>query len=164
MSVAKTLEQARDFFVELKILHQRHWQSKENPGAFGSLFANEFHETLIQTRFPYGEIQIAEFSAGPKRIGYLYNFVLEDVVTNYQTGLCYEDNPKLKPGLVAHSLAIDHNLRQGLGTYDLLMGKQRYKRNLATHTEDMVWLALQKRRLRFQVETWVKDVRKTFFS
>jgi CelD/BcsL family acetyltransferase involved in cellulose biosynthesis len=150
--VADTLEKARDFFDKLRELHQQYWVSKGQPGAFGSDFALRFHRSLIRRRFSEGEIQLAEIRAGTQPIGYLYNFVHDRVVYNYQSAFRYESDPRLKPGFVSHYLAVRHSVNAGMRTYDFLMGNQRFKESLATDRGRMAWLVLQKPRIRFALE------------
>jgi CelD/BcsL family acetyltransferase involved in cellulose biosynthesis len=97
--------------------------------------------------------------SGAEPIGYLYNFVHRGAVLNYQSGLRYESDAKLKPGLVAHTLLIEENLRRGARIYDLLMGNQRYKRSLATDEGTMCELVVQRERLRFRLENLARVAR-----
>ena len=152
LRVAKTLVEAKNFFAEMKALHQAQWNARGEPGAFATDFSNEFHRRLMESRFEEGAIQLLKICAGSKRIGYLYNFVHDGVVCNYQSGFEREEDPRLKWGMVSHCKAIDYALREGMRTYDFLMGNQRYKRSLATTTEYMTWLVLQQHRIRFKVE------------
>ena len=161
--VADTLEQAEHYFDNLRQLHQQYWISKGVPGAFGSEFALSFHRNLIRSRFCKGEIQLAKICAGQEPIGYLYNFVFDRVVYNYQSAFRYDTDNRLKPGLVSHCCAVRYNLEAGMKTYDLLMGTQRFKQNLATHQGEMAWLVLQKPRIRFRFEQvalrWYRKLR-----
>ena len=163
--VADTLERAQHCFESLRRLHQQYWVSKGMPGAFGSEFALDFHHRMIRSRFPMGEIQLAEICVGTAPIGFLYNFVFNRVVYNYQSAFRYDDDARLKPGLVSHCRAVQYNVDAGMKTYDLLMGTQRFKQNLATHQGKMAWLVLQKPRIRFRLEQvairWRRQLRGT---
>jgi hypothetical protein len=150
--VAGTLEQAQEYFENLVSLHQQYWEVKGMSGAFGSKFSHDFHNHLICTRFEMGEIQLAELRVGTMALGYLYNFVLDRVVYNYQSAFRYDEDSKLKPGLVSHCYAVQYNVQTGMKAYDLLMGTQRYKQSLATHRREMVWLVVQKPKIRFRLE------------
>lgn len=150
--VAETLEGAQHCFENLRRLHQQYWVSKGMPGAFGSEFALDFHRSLIRSRFSKGEIQLAEICVGTVPVGYLYNFVFNRVVYNYQSAFRYDNDTRLKPGLVSHCRAVQYSIDAGMKTYDLLMGTQRFKQNLATHRGIMAWLVLQKPRIRFRLE------------
>jgi CelD/BcsL family acetyltransferase involved in cellulose biosynthesis len=150
---AQSLDQAMAYFDELTQLHQAYWNARGHPGAFASEFARRFHRTLIQTWLPSGSIQLLRVAAGTNLIGYLYNFEHRGVISSYQSGFRYSDNPKLKPGLVSHALAIQTSLSAGASSYDLLMGRQQYKEMLATRRGDMSWLVIQQPRVRFALES-----------
>lgn len=160
---ADTLPVALSFFSELVTLHQQYWNSKGESGAFGSSFKQLFHDQLIRRRFHHGEIQLLRIRAGRELVGYLYNFVYQGRVYNYQSAFKYQEgNNKLKPGHVSHYMAILYNLSAGRTTYDLLMGNQRYKRSLSTGEGRMVWFVIQKPRLRFFLEGVLIKIRATF--
>ncbi len=150
--VAQTLEQAKMYFDDLRRIHQQYWISKGLKGAFGSPFTLDLHRNLISRRFSNGEIQLAKICVGTNPIGYLYNFVWKGVVSNYQSAFVYDGDGRLKPGLVSHCCAIQYNIKAGMKTYDLLMGNQRFKQNLATGRDKMAWIVLQKPRIRFRLE------------
>lgn len=150
---AQSLDQAMTYFDELVHLHQGYWRARGHPGAFASDFARRFHRTLIHTRLAHGNIHLLRIAAGSDLIGYLYNFEHRGVVASYQSGFRYRDNPKLKPGLVSHALAIQANLSGGARCYDLLMGRQQYKEMLATRRGEMSWLVIQQPRARFALES-----------
>ncbi|HXV75792.1 MAG TPA: GNAT family N-acetyltransferase [Candidatus Polarisedimenticolaceae bacterium] len=149
---AADVDHALELLGSLKELHQRHWVDRGERGAFGTDFALSFHDSLVRARFPHGEIQLLRVSVGDRPVGYLYNLVQGGVVSNYQSAFVYEDDPKVKPGLVSHYKAIELNLARGADCYDFLMGHQRYKSSLATDEERMIWLVLQRRLMRFELE------------
>ncbi len=159
LKVADTLEAALQFYSELKKLHQAYWQSKGEPGAFANAFLNAFHEALIRERFAAGEIELAHIACGQQTVGYLYNFVYQGCVANYQSGFRYEDDPKCKPGLVAHTLAVEHALQFGRQKYDFLAGDERYKQSLGTHTGRFTWHVLQRPRLKFRIENALRSAK-----
>ncbi|HLF10145.1 MAG TPA: GNAT family N-acetyltransferase [Gammaproteobacteria bacterium] len=152
LTQADDVEQAERFFGEMVEIHQQYWGARGQPGAFGSAFALDFHRALVRARLPHGEVQLLRASAGNELIGYLYNFCFRGTASSYQSGLRYSSDPKLKPGLVSHCLAIQRHLDGGAETYDLLMGRQQYKEMLATRQSQMSWLVLQRPRMRFRVE------------
>jgi CelD/BcsL family acetyltransferase involved in cellulose biosynthesis len=141
-----------EYFSKLRDLHQAYWVARGSPGAFSTDFARAFHRELLAVAMPRGEIQLARITSGSDIIGYLYNFRHRGVVSNYQSGIRYTDNSRLKPGLTAHQLAIEHNLANGARVYDLLMGDQRYKKSLSTYEGRMEYLVIQRDRVRFKIE------------
>jgi len=158
LEVAATPAEAAAIFDELVALHRRSWAERGEPGAFVP-FVHDFHRRLIERRFSAGEIQLLRVRAGNTTVGCLYNFVCRGEVSFYQSGLTYETDGKLKPGLVCHALAIEHAARAGHGHYDFLAGDSRYKQSLATGARELVWLRIQKPRLQFAIEDAARSVR-----
>ncbi len=152
LEVATTQDEGQAFFERLKELHQGRWSARGERGAFAHDSVLRFHQHLIECGLPGGRVQLLRASAGSTPFAYLYNFVFNGVVYNYQGGFVYEDDHKLKPGLVAHALAVRYNLELGHDQYDLLMGDQRYKRSLGGEQGAIARLAIQRRR-----PGWVMD-------
>ena len=160
LRIADSLDEAICMFKRLKKLHQHSWIRRGQSGAFLSNFTQNFHDQLIELAVPRGHIQLIEASAGEYHFGYLYNFVMDGVVYNYQSGFLYENDARYKPGLLTHALAIEHNLHCGHKTYDFLMGDQRFKRSLTTSEAQMLALVLRRPRLKLQIEErlhWLWD-------
>ena len=142
IQTANSLDEALEVFAKLRVLHQEHWTGRGEVGAFPTDRVTDFHQALICECFPRGQVQLLTISVAGVPIGYLYNFVLDGVVSNYQTAFVYEEDGRLKPGLVSHTLAIQWCAEHEMRVYDLLMGDQQFKRSLGKEQETMVWLVL----------------------
>ena len=81
---------------------------------------------------------------GRQAIGYLYNFLHRGAVLPYQSGFAYEDDPKLKPGLVSHCLCVEAHARAGSGVYDFMAGHAQHKASLGERGPDMLYLLLKR--------------------
>jgi CelD/BcsL family acetyltransferase involved in cellulose biosynthesis len=114
---------------------------------------------LIQDRFDHREIQLLRVKCAEKTLGCLYNFVYENNVYFYQSGINYNVDKRLKPGLVIHAEAVRHNAAEDHKTYDFLGGASRYKMSLATHHNRLIWIRLQKPRLKFKIEDHLKTLK-----
>ena len=158
LEVATSPAQAVAIFDELVELHRRAWGDRGGPGAFLP-FVHAFHRRLIERRLAAGEIQLIRVRAGDTTVGCLYNFVWQGNVSFYQSGLAYETDKRLKPGLVCHALAVEHGARAGQRWYDFLAGQSRYKQSLATGARELVWIRLQQPRLRFALENAARTAR-----
>jgi CelD/BcsL family acetyltransferase involved in cellulose biosynthesis len=156
---AATLLEAQAWFEHLGKLHQHYWTSKGEPGAFATAQTQRFHAALVNRAWPRGAVEIAKVLAGDHVVGYLYNFRKGGTLYNYQSGLAYEDDAKLKPGLVCHTLTAEDALERGLQTYDLLAGSGHYKQSLSNETRSMAWAVLQQRRLTIGIENGLRSVR-----
>ncbi len=117
------------YWQELAGLHQAGWQGRGQVGAFANRAFLRFHENLMQEAPE--KISLLRISADDSVIGILYNYIHGTCVSNYQAGFAFEEDNRLKPGLVAHIYAAGFYARQGFQTYDLLAGDARYKQSLA---------------------------------
>jgi len=161
LEVARDTQSALDIYHELVVLHEDTWTKKSKTGAFSSDYLFRFHEQLIQRRFEYDEIQLLRIKSGDKMLGCLYNFVYKHNVYFYQSGMNYNLDKRLKPGLVAHVEAIRHNATAGCKTYDFLGGDSRYKLSLATDHNRLISVRLQQPLLKFRIENALKTFKHT---
>lgn len=152
LTAAKTRDEFAAYFDALQNLHQKYWIARGDRGAFGYKFLNDFHEEIALARGPLGDVELLRIAAGDFEIGYLYNFTYRGLVGAYLSGFAYEDDSKLKPGLVSHYLAIEHHLKGNANVYDLLAGDMQYKRSLAMTTPPMYWADLQQPRVKLRLE------------
>lgn len=137
---AATPEAALAFLDALAVLHQAAWIARGKPGAFANPFFRRFHRALIAEGFSRGEIDLLKITAGPRVVGYLYNFVHRGTVLAYQSGFDYAGaRTHEKPGLSAHHLAIQDAQSRGLTRYHFLAGDSRYKRSLSTGADTLYW-------------------------
>lgn len=156
---AASLADAMQAFEALILLHDLYWRGRGQPGAFSNAFTQRFHRRLIEAGLASRQIQLLSIFAGDQPIGYLYNFVYRGRVMSYQSGFDYAQDPKLKPGLVCHALAVEHNSVRGAHTYDFLMGDSQYKRSLSTHQDEMVWIDVRRPLLRFVIEDLLRSMK-----
>lgn len=137
---AASVEEALEFLDELAVLHQRYWTGRGHPGGFATPFFARFQQRMIRTCLVRGTVEIVRISAGSDVLGYVYNLVHRGHVYAYQSGIHYEDNPRLKPGLVSHVLCIEGHLAKGDKAYDFMAGEARYKGNLGQPGPDMMYM------------------------
>ena len=154
---ADSVSEALMFLDRLKQLHQEYWEGRGEPGAFSFPFFAGFQLQLIETCLHRGTIELAKVTAGADVIGYVYNLVYRGHVYAYQTGIRYEADPKLKPGLVSHCLCIQRHLDEGDHVYDFMAGEARYKANLGQPGPEMVYLLAERPAWPLQLETALQD-------
>jgi len=160
LEVAETMNDALRIFEEMLKLHQYAWEARKIESAFASESVIHFHKALIQKRFNSGEIQLLRIQAGNFTVGCLYNFVNRGEVYFYQSGMNYEANRRLKPGLVSQVEAVKYNAMTGYRVYDFLGGIERYKASLATNENQLVWIRIQKKKIKFSIENKLRDLKR----
>jgi CelD/BcsL family acetyltransferase involved in cellulose biosynthesis len=155
---AGSMTQAMDFFDRLKILHTARWQSSGKEGSFSNHLWEDFHRSLISSRFNAGEIQLLRAHNGHEDIGYLYNFIWRKHVYVLQTGFSISKDKRLMPGYVVHVLAVAYNKQKGMIMYDLMHGDSLYKRILCNQKRKLFWAVLRRRKLKFYIEKLATDM------
>jgi len=156
---AKNQEELEAYFRRMVDIHQKYWEGKNKPGAFGSDFQLLFHKKLIKLLHAEGNLQFLKISCGDEEIGYLYNFIYNRTVYSYQSGFVYGSNAKLKPGMVCHYYAILYNIANSNKRYDFLAGENQYKHSMSTNTATMNWIVLQRPLFKFWMEAMLIKLR-----
>ena len=156
---ALDVPEALAFLDGLKALHQPYWIQRGEPGAFAYPFFERFQRRLIETCQPHGGVELIRVTRGDTVIGYLYNLIYRRQVYSYQSGFLFEDDPKLKPGLVSHCLCIEMHEREGNAVYDFMAGENRYKSNLGSPGPDMHYVVLRRPTAANRLEAGLRSLR-----
>lgn len=159
LDAARGVAETMAFFDGLKALHQAHWLGRGKCGAFSYPFLERFLRALIARCLLDGAVELLRISAGAEPIGYLCNFLHRGWVGTYLSGFAYEDDARLKPGLVSYSLCAERHLAGGARVQDFLAGDERYKSSLGRPGATMYWLAVQRPRVRFQLEAGLRRLK-----
>jgi CelD/BcsL family acetyltransferase involved in cellulose biosynthesis len=157
---ARTVDEALDWLDGLEALHTPYWHSRGKPGAFATPSFRPFHRRLIAAAHPHGAVDLLRVSADGQVVGMLYNFRYRDSAYSYQSGFRYETDARLKPGLVAHTLAMQDYAGQGLSRYRFLAGDSRYKASLASASDQLAWAVLQRDSWLARAEFWLRARRR----
>jgi Acetyltransferase (GNAT) domain len=156
IDLAESLVQAQGFLDELARLHNSRWQSKGEEGSFSSPSVMDFHRRLIDRLWPVAGVDLIRVRAGETHLGYLHNFKAQGKVYFFQSGFAYDADAKLKPGMLTHTLAIEHYARNGLREYDFLAGDAQYKRSLAKQHRTINWTVAYRNRMWVRFILWVR--------
>lgn len=161
---ARDVDEAMRFYAEMQELHQHYWIARGEPGSYAFPFYKRFHAQLLADCIPRGTVELVRVAAGAAVIGYVYNFTYRGWVCAYHTGLAYDTDPKLKPGLVSHYLCIERHLQENARCYDFLAGDNRYKANLGSPGPEMMHLVLQRPVPSIRAERALRQVKTTVLS
>ena len=120
--------------------------------AWESAFFRNFARRVVLAGLKDGSVELLRLAGGGEALGYLLNFVSAGRVMNYQSAFAPPRAAKSKPGLMCHSAAVAHYAVRGLDRYSFLAGKDRYKENLSTHGEELIWWTLERFDWRLEAE------------
>lgn len=156
---AVDVPEALAFFDAMGALHQGTWQARGEPGAFSYAFFVRFHRALITECLPRGTVEIVRVCCGDAPIGYIYNFLCRGQVLFYLSGFRYDDDARLKPGLITHLMCIENHLHADAKVYDFMEGEARYKASLGRQGPSSVYLLVQRRTWPAQAENALRGLR-----
>jgi GNAT acetyltransferase-like protein len=156
---AADARQALLYLDAMTPLHNRRWETKGVEGSLGNPLRAQFHHALVPRMAEAGTLDFLRVRAGERDLGYLYNFVHRGKAFSFQSGFAYEDDSKLKPGMVCHRLAVEDYRRRGLREYDFLAGDARYKRSLANAERTLHWSTLYRDRAWLKALVWAHEAR-----
>lgn len=156
---AQTPAQALAILDELIELHQARWTAEGAPGAFASDRFTAFHRALIERLLPQGRVALLRIRRGDDVVGCLYGFVEDGRLLFYQSGLRRYDDNRLKAGVVAHVAFMRACREHGIATYDFLAPATRYKQELSTREDRLVWAELTRPGWRNRLSSAARNVR-----
>lgn len=155
LSFAKNTKQAFEYWQEAAGLHIERWHDSgfQNPKFV------DFHKAFMEKNFDSGLIDVAKITAGNHLLAIVYNIIYKQKVFFYLQGLQYETDGKLKPGLTAHSILIEHYLQQGMTSYDFMGGYSQYKKQLSQAADKLLIIKIQKPLFKFRAENIVRSIK-----
>jgi CelD/BcsL family acetyltransferase involved in cellulose biosynthesis len=163
LEAAGTVDQALAFFDQLKQFHIQSWTRRGRRHAFASPFFERFHRVLIARGAESRDVELLRLSAGGTPFGYLYNLCWKGHVYAYQSGFD-DSNNRLRPGYIAHALAIERHSAAGAADYDFMAGTNRLKQSFSTERYDMHWYTMRRPLLRFRAEQAARAAKSLFLD
>jgi len=118
------LPRAMDMLVEL---HQRRWQSLNQPGCFASQRFERFLRRAAERLLAGGQLLLVWLELDGEPLAAEFDLLGSGVVYGYQTGSAPEAMEH-QPGNLVMLTVIRWAIEQGFRAYDLLRGDEPYKR------------------------------------
>jgi CelD/BcsL family acetyltransferase involved in cellulose biosynthesis len=160
LDAAGNVDEALDFMSKLKAMQAPRWNARGKRSSFQEPQFERFHRALIRAAFDSGCIQLLRIRVGDNTLGYLYDFIHNGSVMQYQLGIDYEQfGGSRTPGLVAIRLAIERAAAQGHNRYSFLAGDVDYKKRMATTSDRMFWSIVRRDRIQFRLEESLRRAR-----
>lgn len=157
---AKEWPQCEEFYNFAAQQHQKKWGEKQS-GFYNPYFC-QFHQALIKNSWPSQCIDLLALTLNGQPIAVLYNFVMYKTVYFYLSGIDYNHDSKLKPGLVIHALAIQNYMDLGYDSYDFLGGAAQYKQSLGAATEDIAGIEIMRKTTVSLLESRARSIKANF--
>ncbi len=156
---ASSATEAWQFLQEGAPHHSKRWEEKGGGKAFEREEYVNFHKTMIDKYYGDGVLEVIRINTGSDPMAWIYNFIDRDHVYFYLGALVFEEDNRLKPGLVAHSYCVADHLKRGSHVYDFMGGENRYKTSLGEPGPTIVSFALQRPSLILRAEGAVRRIK-----
>lgn len=124
-------------------LHQARWESKGQPGAFGSPIARRFHLAFAGGMLEMGNLWLYTVEAGDKAVGSLYCFSQGKEFGYFLSGF----DPAYavySPTKIALNEAIGDAIGNGFEVFDFLKGEEAYKSSWGASMRETTRLLIAK--------------------
>lgn len=157
---AETGPAAEEILAQLVELHQAHWQAQGGPGAFASDRFRGFHRDLVSRLVPMRRAALFRVREDGSTIACLYGLVEGTRLLFYQSGVVRHEDNRVRVGLLAHALFMQACVEHGLSEYDFLAPSARYKEELASDSEKLVWAELERPGLRLHLQRIARRTRR----
>lgn len=153
------VDEALAIFDSIGPRHLERWGSGPDQSGFANPDFVRFHRSLIRSQWPAGGVDLVSVSSGDQVIASFYNLLHRGVVYFYLGGMVTEEDNKLKPGLLGHSLCIEDYRHHGFHFYDFMGGHERYKSNLGYCHRNLVQVSLQRPRFKLKLEQALREAK-----
>ncbi len=87
----------------------------------------EFFCQLARATYEAGWLQLMVLRVGEQKAAAYFNFVYDNRVWVYNSGLDWQSFPRLSAGVILTAYAIRHAIEQGREAFDFMQGDERYK-------------------------------------
>jgi CelD/BcsL family acetyltransferase involved in cellulose biosynthesis len=146
-------------FDSIGPLHLHRWGDGPDQSGYANPDFVRFHRSLIEDQWASGGVDLVSLKAGDEVIASFYNLLYDQNVYFYLGGMKTEDDNRLKPGLLGHSLCIEDYRQHGFHYYDFMGGEERYKSQLGSFHCQLVQVSLQRSRFKLRLEDVVRNAR-----
>lgn len=123
---ASTREEVREAFDALVRLHQQHWTSRGEPGAFADERLTAFYRDLAFALFERGKLRMYRLIARGAIVSVDFAFVHRGRFHHFINGTDFTTDVD-SPGAVLHYCMIEQCIAEGVREYDMMWGEHDYK-------------------------------------
>jgi CelD/BcsL family acetyltransferase involved in cellulose biosynthesis len=118
--------------------------STPDKAEFLTLQMRSFFRQLARVMYDAGWLQLAFLEVGGQKAAAYFNFVYNNRVLVYNSGLDWQSFPHLSTGIVLAAYCIQHAIEQGREAFDFMQGDERYKYQLGGQDVEVRRLTIRK--------------------
>jgi len=103
-----------------------------------------FFRQLARVTYDAGWLQLAFLEIEGRKAAAYFNFIYNDRVLVYNSGLDWQTFPKLGAGIVLTAYCVRHAIEQGREVFDFMQGDERYKYQFGGQAVEVKRLTIRK--------------------
>lgn len=131
LTIAKGAEEKDQVLKNIAELHRKKWRTTVYGSGFDNPCFYQFHQGIIQGQNSAQNCRLYTLYQNGEALGYVYLLTQGDRWSFYLSALHFNDDNRIKVGLVIHSLIIEQAIEHGINVYDFLAGEAQYKKSLS---------------------------------
>jgi CelD/BcsL family acetyltransferase involved in cellulose biosynthesis len=134
----------RDLMAEVEAFLDLMAASAPDKEAFLTPQMRSFFRQLARVTYDAGWLQLAFLEVEGQRAAAYFNFVYNNRVLVYNSGLDWRSFPQISTGIVLAAYCIRHAIEQGRDVFDFMQGGERYKYQLGGQDVEVRRLVIRK--------------------
>ncbi len=146
-----TLDELSDRFHDLIDLHQKRWSEKGKAGVFQSEKFLMFHKRFSALALPKGHLQLRFLMLDTTPIAVNYNFVYNNKIYAYQSGMDIHIDKDVSPGILLEGYCVQEAISNGMQEYDFLFGERPYKKRWTSTSRDLKAIIISSRGMKMRM-------------
>lgn len=162
LSLASTETEKTQYLGHAASLHQQRWSTSEFGSGFDNKVFTQFHRGLIVGDTHNAVTRLYQLKAGEEVFGYIYLLTDAGSWKFYLSAIRFDDDNRIKVGLLFHALVIAEAIKQKVVMYDFLAGEARYKKSLSNIEEQQLMYCFYKPSLITRVRESLRAFKKRF--
>lgn len=131
LSLAQTESDKKQYLSEISALHIEKWGPTIHGSGFNNPIFVDFHQNILINDQSNQYTRLYRLRHNGKSLGYVYLLINSNTWSFYLSAIEFHEDPKIKVGLLLHSMIIEQAIAVGVKTYDFLAGEAQYKKSLS---------------------------------
>lgn len=135
LELASSLSEKQTFLSQIAQKHIKRWGHTIHGSGFSNQIFIDFHYRLILQDTENKNCRLYRLCQNGEALGYVYLLTTAHTWYFYLSAISFHKDPKIKVGLLLHTLIIEQAIEAGVHYYDFMAGEAQYKRSLSNSAE-----------------------------
>ena len=135
LEMAVNEQDKSDYLQHIANLHIERWGHTLHGSGFSNQTFVDFHHRLVLQDTENKNCRLYRLKQNGEALGYVYLLTTEHTWYFYLSAISFHTDPKIKIGMLLHTLIIQQAIQERADYYDFMAGEAQYKRSLSNCPE-----------------------------